>query len=98
MNKERLMQVLVAPVITEKATRLAENYRQVTFRVLTDATKREVAKAVELLFEVQVDRVQILNVKGKQKRHGQRLGQRQDWRKAYVRLKPGQDIDFGDAA
>ena len=98
MNKERLMKVLVAPVITEKATRLAENYRQVTFRVLTDATKQEVAKAVELLFEVQVDCVQILNIKGKQKRHGQRLGKRQDWRKAYVRLKPGQDIDFGDAA
>lgn len=98
MNKERLMKVLVAPVISEKASRLAENFGQVTFRVLTDATKHEVAKAVEMLFEVQVDRVQILNVKGKQKRHGQRLGKRQDWRKAYVRLKPGQDIDFGDAA
>lgn len=98
MNKERLMKVLVAPVISEKATRLAETAGQVTFRVLTDATKQEVAKAVEMLFEVQVDRVQILNVKGKQKRHGQRLGKRQDWRKAYVRLKPGQDIDFGDAA
>lgn len=98
MNKERLMKVLVAPVISEKATRLAETAGQVTFRVLTDATKQEVAKAVEMLFEVQVDRVQILNVKGKQKRHGQRLGKRQDWRKAYVRLKAGQDIDFGDAA
>jgi len=98
MNKERLMKVLVAPVISEKATRLAETAGQVTFRVLTDATKQEVAKAVEMLFEVEVDRVQILNVKGKQKRHGQRLGKRQDWRKAYVRLKAGQDIDFGDAA
>ncbi|BCU06633.1 50S ribosomal protein L23 [Allochromatium tepidum] len=98
MNKERLMKVLVAPVISEKASRLAENCNQVTFRVLTDATKQEVAKAVEMLFEVEVDRVQILNVKGKQKRHGQRLGKRQDWRKAYVRLKAGQDIDFGDAA
>ena len=92
------MKVLVAPVISEKATRLAETAGQVTFRVLTDATKQEVAKAVEMLFEVQVDRVQILNVKGKQKRHGQRLGKRQDWRKAYVRLKAGQDIDFGGAA
>ncbi|ADC63278.1 50S ribosomal protein L23 [Allochromatium vinosum] len=98
MNKERLMKVLVAPVISEKATRLAETAGQVTFRVLSDATKQEVAKAVEMLFEVEVDRVQILNVKGKQKRHGQRLGKRQDWRKAYVRLKAGQDIDFGDAA
>ena len=98
MNKERLMKVLVAPVISEKATRLAETAGQVTFRVLTDATKQEVAKAVEMLFEVEVDRVQILNVKGKQKRTGQRLGKRQDWRKAYVRLKAGQDIDFGDAA
>jgi len=98
MNKERLMKVLVAPVISEKATRLAETAGQVTFRVLGDATKQEVAKAVEMLFEVEVDRVQILNVKGKQKRFGQRLGKRQDWRKAYVRLKAGQDIDFGDAA
>jgi large subunit ribosomal protein L23 len=98
MNKERLMKVLVAPVISEKGSRLAETCGQVTFRVLTDATKQEVAKAVEMLFEVQVDRVQILNVKGKQKRHGQRLGKRQDWRKAYVRLKAGQDIDFGGAA
>ncbi|QGU32799.1 50S ribosomal protein L23 [Thermochromatium tepidum] len=98
MNKERLMKVLVAPVISEKASRLAENYNQVTFRVLADATKQEVAKAVEMLFEVQVDRVQILNVKGKKKRFGQRSGQRQDWRKAYVRIKAGQDIDFGNAA
>lgn len=97
MNNERLMKVLVAPVISEKSTRLAET-GQVAFRVLTDATKREVARAVELLFEVQVDQVRILNVKGKQKRTGQRLGQRQDWRKAYVRLKAGQDIDFGGGA
>ncbi|MGQ9660117.1 MAG: 50S ribosomal protein L23 [Thermochromatium sp.] len=97
MNKERLMKVLLAPVISEKASRLAENYNQVTFRVLTDATKQEVAKAVELLFEVEVERVQILNVKGKKKRYGQRLGKRKDWRKAYVRLKAGQNIDFGIA-
>jgi large subunit ribosomal protein L23 len=98
MNDERLMKVLVAPIISEKSTRLAETSGQVAFRVLTDATKREVARAVELMFEVKVDAVQILNVKGKEKRHGQRLGKRQDWRKAYVRLKPGQDIDFGGAA
>ena len=98
MNNERLMKVLLAPIVTEKASRLADSANQVAFRVLTDATKQEVAKAVELLFEVKVDSVRILNVKGKQKRFGQRLGKRQDRRKAYVRLQSGQDIDFGGAA
>lgn len=98
MNNERLMKVLLAPIISEKSSRIAEASGQYTFRVLTDATKREVARAVELLFEVKVDCVQVLNVKGKQKRTGQRLGKRQDWRKAYVRLQPGQDIDFGGGA
>ena len=98
MNKERLMRVLLAPVISEKSTRMAESSGHVAFRVLRDATKVEVAKAVELMFEVKVAQVQILNVKGKQKRTGQRLGKRQDWRKAYVRLQAGQDIDFGGAA
>ena len=98
MNKERLMKVLLSPIVSEKTTRLAEGSGQVTFRVLRDATKAEVAKAVELMFPVKVAQVQILNVKGKQKRFGQRLGRRQDWRKAYVRLQPGQDIDFGGAA
>jgi large subunit ribosomal protein L23 len=98
MNNERLMKVLLAPIISEKSTRMAETSGQYAFRILTDATKLEVARAVELLFEVKVDRVQVLNVKGKQKRTGQRLGKRQDWRKAYVRLKPGQDIDFGGGA
>ncbi|NEX19108.1 50S ribosomal protein L23 [Thiorhodococcus mannitoliphagus] len=98
MNNERLMKVLLSPIISEKSTRLAETAGQVAFRVVRDATKQEVAKAVELLFEVKVDEVQILNVKGKQKRFGQRLGKRQDWRKAYVRLQAGQDIDFGGAA
>jgi large subunit ribosomal protein L23 len=98
MNNERLMKVLLAPIISEKSTRMAEVSGQYAFRILTDATKLEVARAVELLFEVKVDRVQVLNVKGKQKRTGQRLGKRQDWRKAYVRLKPGQDIDFGGGA
>ena len=98
MNNERLMKVLLAPIISEKTTRIAEQFHYVSFRVLTDATKREIARAVELLFEVKVDRVQVLNVKGKQKRVGQRLGTRQDWRKAYVRLQPGHDIDFGGGA
>ncbi len=98
MNNERLMKVLLAPIISEKSTRIAEQSSQFTFRVMTDATKREIACAVELLFEVKVDHVRVLNVKGKQKRVGQRLGKRQDWRKAYVRLKPGHDIDFGGGA
>ncbi len=97
MNQERLLKVLVAPVISEKATRLAERHNQVTFRVLKDATKQEVARAIELLFQVEVEGVQILNVRGKRKRFGQRWGRRSDWRKAYVRLKPGQAIDFGGA-
>jgi large subunit ribosomal protein L23 len=66
--------------------------------VSTDATKREIGRAVEFLFDVQVDSVQVLNVKGKGKRFGARTGRRPDWRKAYVRLKPGQDIDFGGGA
>ncbi|EXJ13678.1 50S ribosomal protein L23 [Imhoffiella purpurea] len=98
MNNERLMKVLLAPIVSEKTSRMAEMAGQVGFRVVGDATKQEVAKAVEMLFEVQVDSVRILNVKGKQKRFGQRLGKRQDWRKAYVRLKAGQDIDFGGGA
>jgi large subunit ribosomal protein L23 len=98
MNNERLMKVLLAPVTSEKSTRIAEASHHVTFRVTTDATKREIARAVELLFEVKVDSVQVLNVKGKQKRVGQRMGKRQDWRKAYVHLQPGHDIDFGSGA
>lgn len=98
MNQERLMKVLLAPIISEKATRIADQSNYVSFRILTDATKREVARAVELLFEVKVDCVRLLNVKGKQKKVGQRLGKRQDWRKAYVRLQPGHDIDFGGGA
>jgi large subunit ribosomal protein L23 len=98
MNNERLLNVLLAPLVSEKTTRAADLVGQYGFRVATDATKREIARAVELLFDVKVDAVQVLNVKGKNKRHGQRLGRRNDWRKAYVRLKAGQDIDFGGGA
>jgi large subunit ribosomal protein L23 len=98
MNQERLMKVLLSPVISEKTALAAENSAQYAFRVAPDATKREIGKAVELLFEVEVDRVQVINVKGKNKRFGQRPGKRKDWRKAYVRLKPGHDIDFGGGA
>lgn len=98
MNNERLMNVLLAPLVSEKTTRAGDLAGQYGFRVATDATKREIARAVELMFNVKVDAVQVLNVKGKNKRHGQRLGKRNDWRKAYVRLEAGQDIDFGGGA
>jgi large subunit ribosomal protein L23 len=98
MSQERLMKVLLGPVISEKSTLAADNDGQYVFRVATDATKQEIGRAVELLFEVQVENVRVLNVKGKRKRFGNRSGHRSDWRKAYVRLKPGQDIDFGGGA
>jgi large subunit ribosomal protein L23 len=97
MNRERLMMVLLSPVVSEKAAMAAET-QQYAFRVATDATKREIGRAVETLFEVEVDRVQVVNVKGKKKRFGQRPGTRQDWRKAYVRLKAGHSIDLGGGA
>jgi large subunit ribosomal protein L23 len=97
MNKERLMMVLLSPVVSEKAAAAAET-QQYAFRVATDATKRDIGRAVEAMFEVEVDRVQVVNVKGKQKRFGQRRGTRQDWRKAYVRLKAGHSIDLGGGA
>ncbi|MCU0833133.1 MAG: 50S ribosomal protein L23 [Chromatiaceae bacterium] len=98
MNQERLLKVLISPVVSEKATLAAELRGQYAFRVVPDATKREIGRAVETLFQVQVEGVQVVNVKGKQKRFGQRLGKRKDWRKAYVRLKAGQSIDFGGGA
>lgn len=94
MNNERLYQVLLAPHVSEKATVDAELNSRHTFRVATDANKLEVKRAVEQLFSVKVDTVQIQAVKGKVKRHGQRLGKRSDWKKAVVRLADGHDIDM----
>ncbi|MEZ7910764.1 MAG: 50S ribosomal protein L23 [Propionivibrio sp.] len=96
MNQERLMQVLLAPQISEKATYIAEKNEQVVFRVATDATKPEVKAAVELLFKVEVEAVRIANVKGKTKRFGRSMGKRKGWKKAYVSLKAGQEINFVD--
>jgi large subunit ribosomal protein L23 len=96
MNQQRLMQVLLAPQISEKATYVADKNEQVVFRVVSDATKPEVKAAVELLFKVGVESVQIANVKGKQKRFGRFMGSRKGWKKAYVCLKPGQEINFVD--
>ncbi|MEW7975472.1 MAG: 50S ribosomal protein L23 [Candidatus Thiodiazotropha endolucinida] len=98
MNNERLMKVLLSPVVSEKSSVIADANQQYTFRVATDATKREIAQAVEKLFEVEVERVQVVNCKGKTKRFGQVNGKRSDWKKAYVRLKPGNDIDFAAGA
>jgi len=96
MNAERLMQVILAPIVTEKATFVAEKYQQVAFRVVADATKPEIKAAVELLFKVQVESVQVLNRKGKVKRFGRFVGRRRSERKAYVSLVEGQEIDFAE--
>jgi len=94
MNQERLMKVLVGPHVSEKGTMLADKHNQVVFKVIPDATKLEVKKAVENLFKVEVNNVQVVNVRGKMKRTGQNWGKRKNWKKAYVSLKEGQDIDF----
>lgn len=94
MNQERLMQVLLAPQISEKATWVADKNEQIIFRVAPDATKPEIKAAVELLFKVQVESVNVATVKGKQKRFGRFNGRRKNWKKAFVCLKPGQEINF----
>ena len=93
-NPERLMTVLLAPVVSEKSTFIADKHEQVIFRVAPSATKPEVKAAVEMMFKVQVESVQIANVKGKKKRFGTHMGRRRNWKKAYVSLKPGQEINF----
>ena len=93
-NQERLLKVLLAPVVSEKSTYVADKYEQVIFRVARDASKPEIKAAVELLFKVEVDSVQVSNVKGKQKRFGSNMGRRRNWKKAYICLKPGQEINF----
>ncbi len=98
-RQERLLTVLLAPVISEKTTFIGEKNNQYVFRVASDATKPEVKAAVELVFstkdkKLQVLSVQIASVRGKQKRVGRFLGRRASWKKAYVRLAPGHDIDF----
>ncbi|GGY00555.1 50S ribosomal protein L23 [Vogesella alkaliphila] len=94
MNQERLLQVILAPVVSEKSTMVAEKNQQVVFRVVANATKPEIKAAVELLFNVKVDGVSTLNVKGKSKRFGRFVGKRKDWKKAYVSLAQGQEIDL----
>lgn len=91
---EKLFHVIVAPHVSEKSSRLADKHRQIVLEVRPDATKPEIKQAVEQLFNVQVETVTVANVTGKAKQTGRRPGRRKDWKKAYVRLKPGQDIDF----
>lgn len=98
MNQERLMRVLVGPHLSEKSTTLLSESNQVVFKVRRDATKHEVRRAVEQLFEVQVEKVTVANVRGKLKSFGASLGRRQNWKKAYVRLAPGQKIEALDFA
>jgi large subunit ribosomal protein L23 len=93
-SQERLTQVILGPHISEKSTSAAEGASQVVFKVRRDATKSEIRRAVELLFEVKVASVTVTRVPGKVKRFGARLGQQSAWKKAYVRLAPGQDLDF----
>ena len=102
-NSERLMTVLLAPVVSEKGTYIADKHQQVIFRVMPNATKPEVKAAIELMFgkkdkPIEVMSVQIVNVKGKKKRFGQFTGRRRNWKKAYVCLKPGQEINFAAEA
>jgi large subunit ribosomal protein L23 len=94
MSQDRLYSVLLAPIVSEKSTMIGEKNEQVAFRVKHDATKPEIKAAVEMLFKVQVDSVQVLNQKGKSKRFGRFEGRRGNVRKAYVTLKPGQEINF----
>ena len=94
MNREQLMSVLIAPHVTEKSSLAMQNHNQYTFRVRRDATKTDIRKAVELMFDVKVAGVQVVNEPGKSRRFGQRAGRTQDWKKAYVSLAQGQSIDY----
>jgi large subunit ribosomal protein L23 len=94
MQKERLLQVLLAPQVSEKSTFIGEKNNQYVFRVVADATKPEIKAAVELLFKAKVKSVQVANVKGKEKRFGRFMGRRRNWKKAYVCLAQGQEINF----
>ena len=93
-QQDTLLQVIVAPLITEKATYLADKAQHIAFKVRSDANKEQIKAAVELVFNVDVEKVWVVNVLGKTKRRGRFFGQRKNWKKAYVSLKPGQEINF----
>jgi large subunit ribosomal protein L23 len=94
MNREQLMSVLIAPHVTEKSSLAMQNHNQYTFKVRRDATKTDIRKAVELMFDVKVSGVQVVNEAGKARRFGRMIGRTQDWKKAYVSLASGQSIDY----
>jgi large subunit ribosomal protein L23 len=94
MNREQLMNVLIAPHVTEKTSLAMQNHNQYTFRVRREATKTDIKQAVELMFDVKVSGVQVVNESGKTRRFGKSLGRTQDWKKAYVSLVQGQAIDY----
>jgi len=97
MNPERLYTVILGPHVSEKSTILTEESNQYTFKVTRDATKPEIQAAVESIFDVTVEELQVLNVKGKSKRSARGITRkRPDWKKAYIRLQAGQEIDFAD--
>ena len=95
-NQERLTQVLLAPVVSEKSTFIGEKRNQYVFHVAANATKPEIKAAVELMFKTQVKSVSVVNVRGKEKRFGRFMGRRNHWKKAYVALQPGQEINFAE--
>lgn len=97
MTQERIFKVLLGPHVSEKSATVADKYRQIVFKVMRDADKREIKAAVEALFEVKVQRVHTINTKGKRKRFRQMSGCRKDWKKAFVTLAEGHDIDFASA-
>jgi large subunit ribosomal protein L23 len=94
VNREQLMSVLIAPHVTEKTSLAMQNHNQYTFRVRRDASKTDIRKAIELMFDVKVTGVQVVNEPGKVRRLGRTVGRTQDWKKAYVSLSPGQTIDY----
>ena len=94
MKREQLMSVLIAPHVTEKTSLAMQNHNQYTFRVRRDASKTDIRKAIELMFDVKVAGVQVVNEPGKARRFGRTAGRTQDWKKAYVSLSPGQTIDY----
>ena len=95
-EQERLTQILLAPVISEKSTFVADKANQYVFRVASNATKPQIKAAVELMFKTQVKSVSVVNVRGKEKRFGRFMGRRNNWKKAYVALQPGQEINFAE--
>lgn len=97
MNQEFLLQLITAPLVTEKTSIATDSKNQYVFKVLKTATKPDIKAAVEKLFDVKVEGVQTINVKGKTKKFGRSLGKRSNWKKAYVRVQAGQEIDFASA-